>query len=249
MKRPPLSPATTTQEILAVEAATVARNDKEISHHTPSSGARAFLHERGHIARDLHDCVLQSLYAIGLSIETARRMSPDLPPEAARSTTQAVEQLNDLIRVVRGMIQNLETGTEPTFDFLSELRTLVKTYEAVGQLAITMNFPTDVPEGVTQEVERELAHIAREALSNCVRHAGATQVTLSLDVQGASIRLTVCDNGKGFNLEGRQSSGYGLSNMADRARERGGSLEVSSRIGNGTWVCAEFVLEPALAAR
>jgi two-component system, NarL family, sensor kinase len=250
MKRTPSSAATQTRKLQLVEEAVLAGSlDRGCTPHPPRQRLNALLHERDRISRYLHDCVLQPLYAIGLSIETAQRQSPDLPPAAKRSSEHAIEQLNNLIQAVRGMMHSLAGGTPPTLDFLSELRALVKTYKEVGQLDITENFPSSVPESLTHEIERELLNVAREALSNCVRHARATRSTVSLDVQGASVRLTVCDDGVGFRLDWNNPKGYGLTNMAGRARELGGSLDVQSGIGEGTQVRVKFVVESALAPR
>jgi signal transduction histidine kinase len=206
-----------------------------------------FLEDRSRLARDLHDTVLQSLYAIGLSIETARRARPDSPPDARYSGDLVVDQLNKLIHQVRGMVQGLESGTVEEFDLATELQTLVTTYVQISPIQINLDVFPDVSLYLTREEKQEIVNIAREAVSNCVRHARATHATISLALHRSRIRLLVSDNGIGFTPTENRIDGYGLANMAARARKLGGRLRIRSRAGSGTRVDMEFALEPALA--
>ncbi len=207
----------------------------------------ALLEDRGRIGRDLHDCVLQSLYAIGLSIEHSRRVTPHAPQNGGVSGNQAVEQLNRLIQEIRRMIHSLEFGTLEEFHLPSELRLLVSTYTGAARLRIALDLQPQALEVLTGEEEREILNIVREALSNSVRHAGAEQATISLQKRGSRVRLAIEDNGSGFEQRKQQAPGYGLANMAARARKLGGHLTIRSHIGRGTKIVAEFSLEPILA--
>ena len=202
--------------------------------------------DRQRVARDLHDCVLQSLYAIGLNLKAALRVSSQQTTYAKHSGEQVVEQINHLILEIRSMIRGLEKGTVQEFDLASELLTLCATYEQAGRLQITLNLQPNAIEVLTKEEEQEILNIVREALSNCVRHANATQATVSIRMRGTRIRVSISDDGIGFVTADGRPRGYGLANMDARAKKLGGTLRVQSKIGRGTHIIAEFSLEPIL---
>lgn len=202
------------------------------------------LEDRSRIARDLHDGVLQSLYAIGLNLEAERRSSPH---ETRGCHDHIIEQMNQLIHEVRRMIQSLETGLVQEFDLVLELSNLSSIYEQAGHLRIELDLQPNAIEILTNEEEREILNIVREALSNCVRHAHATRATVSLRMRGTRVRVRVSDDGIGFVTTDVPYRGYGLANMTARARKIGGTLRVQSKLGRGTHIIAEFSLEPVLA--
>jgi signal transduction histidine kinase len=158
-----------------------------------------------------------------------------------------VEQINQLIHEIRRMIRGLEAGTVQAFDLASELSTLCATYEQVGRVQMTLDLQPAAVDVLTNEEEQEILNIVREALSNCVRHANATQATVSIRMRGTRVRVSIGDDGVGFVLTDGQSRGYGLANMDARARKLGGTLRVQSKRGRGTHIIAEFSLEPILA--
>jgi two-component system, NarL family, sensor kinase len=207
----------------------------------------SLLEDRRRTSRDLHDCILQSLYAIGLNIETSLRATAR-QAESEPVSTLAVKQINRLIQEVRGMIQGLETGAVQKFDLESELMALRATYEQVGRLQIGLDLQPKAIEVLTHEEEREIVNIVREALSNCVRHAKAGKVAISIRRKGGRIQVRIIDDGAGFDLTDDRPRGYGLANMEVRTRKLGGSLHVQSKIGRGTCILAEFSLEPLLAS-
>ena len=206
------------------------------------------LEDRTRIGRDLHDSVLQSLYAIGLNIGTAHRRRSNQPADAKESDDQTIQQINQLIQEVRGMIRELESGRVQEFDLPSELSALCATYEQTGQLHIELDLQHGATDVLTKEEEREILNIVREALSNCVRHAHATEVIISIRMSGTRIRVSILDNGIGFSTADGRPRGYGLANMEARAKRLSGTLWVHSKIGEGTHVIAEFSLEPLLAS-
>ncbi len=205
------------------------------------------LEDRSRIGRDLHDSVLQSLYAIGLGIETSRRIRQDDSKETNSSDAVMIAQINQLIHEVRGMIRELESGTVQEFDLPAELSMLCTTYEQTGRLSVTLDLQRSAMDVLTHEEEREILNIVREALSNCARHANATQAVISIRMRDARIRVSIHDNGIGFSAAG-QPRGYGLANMEARAKRLGGALRIQSKTGAGTHVIAEFSLEPELTS-
>jgi two-component system, NarL family, sensor kinase len=204
------------------------------------------LEDRTRISRDLHDCVLQSLYAIGLGIETNRKIRQNNDKEYTLDDGRMLFQINQLIHEVRSMIRELESGTVQDFDLSSELNTLRTTYEQTGRLRVKLDLQRTALEVLTNEEEREILNIAREALSNCARHAHASCATVSVRMRETRIRVSIQDDGVGFSTAVGQPRGYGLTNMEARAKKLGGSLRVHSKTGGGTQVTAEFSLEPVL---
>lgn len=204
------------------------------------------LEDRTRIGRDLHDCVLQSLYAIGLGIETNRKIRQDNNQEYKAHDGQMVAQINHLIHEVRNMIRELESGAVQEFDLSSELNTLRATYEQTSRLRVKLDLQRSALEVLTNEEEREILNIVREALSNCARHAHAAHATVSIRMKDTRICVAVQDDGIGFSAAVGQSGGYGLANMGARAKNLGGTLHVQSKTGGGTHVTAEFSLEPIL---
>jgi signal transduction histidine kinase len=206
------------------------------------------LEDRTRIGRDLHDCVLQSLYAIGLNIETARRTGNDQTAEGREADDRMIRQINQLIHEVRGMIRELESGSVQEFDLSSELFDLCTTYEQTGRLHIKLDLQRSAIDILTNEEEREILNIVREALSNCARHANATRAAVSIRMRDAKIRVSIHDDGVGFSTALGRPRGYGLANMEARAKRLGGVLKVQSKTGEGTHIIAEFSLEPLLTS-
>ena len=205
--------------------------------------------DRARIGRDLHDSVLQSLYAIGINLEVA--WSTDLRPsqQPQWSHDRLVEQLNHLIQEVRGMITSLNSGMIQDFDLAAELRSLQATYQQSGRLLVHLDLQATVLETLSTQECSELLNIAREALSNCARHAEATQVTIALRLEGTTIRLSIADDGQGFVPTEHDGHGYGLANMRSRARKLGGILQVRSVNGHGTTISVDFSLPLIPATR
>lgn len=206
------------------------------------------LEDRGRISRDLHDSVLQSLYAIGLSLETSHRISPSPRSGGHDAHTQTVDQLNHLIHEVRGIIKGLTDGSVQEVNLEAELRKLAGSYEQIGGVTVALDLQASALDVLTREEEQEILNIVREALSNCVRHAQATQIDVAVRTRGNRIRVSIRDNGKGFAVTDTSPKGYGMMNMETRARKLGGSLLLQSTPGRGTRITAEFLLEPILTS-
>lgn len=237
----------TQKTILLTQCSPLSSGDLTLALRASEQRLSALLEDRGRIGRDLHDCVLQSLYAIGLSVAQTRRASSPTPQAKRPSEDQAIVQLNSLIHQIRQMIHGLEYGTVETFDLASELQILVDTYTQAGPLQIALDLQPAAMDVLTGEEEREILNIVREALSNSVRHAHASQATVTLQKRGSRIRLAIGDNGTGLTPNKKQVAGYGLANMAARAKKLGGHLKIRSHVGLGTHIIAEFSLEPILS--
>lgn len=208
----------------------------------------ALLEDRSRLGRDLHDGILQSLYAIGLNLEAARRANPQQDHDADRAHHGVIGQINQLITEIRHMIRGLTEGTVQEFDLTAELSALKAAYDQVGRAQITLSLDLAALDLLTKEEEQEILHIVREAVSNCVRHAQATHADIVIRKRGERISVAVSDDGTGFaTAAGSVKRGYGLANMEARARKIGGTLRVQSEVGRGTDIILEFALEPMLA--
>ena len=185
--------------------------------------------DRERIARDLHDTVIQRLFATGLQLQAVvRRCEPDM---AAR-LQQAVDDIDDTVRQVRSTIFELDTRRMPGRSVRREVLDLCS--EASRPLGfdpqVTFDGPVDAV--ITDDVAEHLLATLREALSNVAKHAQARHVEVRLHADGR-IRLTVRDDGKG-GVAGPTATGHGVRNMTDRATRLGGSLEIAEAEGGGT---------------
>ena len=187
----------------------------------------AVFEDRDRIGRDLHDLVIQRLFAIGLTLENAARLSTR--PEVAQRITNAVDDLDATIKDIRRTIFELSAPPGST-DIRAELRsTLAVVAPALG-FEPRLQTAGPVESVVPDQVRPHLLAVLREALSNVARHAGATSVDVRLEA-GDTVVLTVVDDGKGIVLGDRES---GLRNMRERAAGLGGSFDVRPGDGGGT---------------
>jgi signal transduction histidine kinase len=196
----------------------------------------AVFEDRDRIARDLHDLVIQRLYASGLRLQGTLRLIDDAQ---ARSRMQAaIDDLDATIREIRSTIFELHQRTgERTLT--AELRSVLQ--EAESSYGVTPQWTLEGPveRAVPELVRPHLVATLREALANAGRHSGASQVTVRLEV-GQAVTLEVTDNGCGIP-EGVTESG--LRNLRDRAASLGGELEAGPGQPTGTrlrwWVPAD----------
>jgi signal transduction histidine kinase len=192
----------------------------------------AVLGERERIARDLHDTVIQRLFATGMGLQSlvGRMEETDLRVRLQ----QAVDELDETIREIRITIFDLE-ARDAEKDGL-RTRVLSLTGEATATLGFAPKVHMDGPlEAATDaSTQEELLKTLREALSNVVRHANASSVEILLRAASGTITLRVADNGMGLPKDARR--GHGLDNMQTRAESLGGVCELSARRGGGTVV-------------
>jgi PAS domain S-box-containing protein len=205
---------------------------------------RAALEEREQISQDLHDGILQSLYAMGLSLETCR---PLLKKMRARNITmtldRVVKQLNEVMGEVRAFIAGLETELWRKQDLASAIRTMVQTLAQPHETRYRILIDPSVNQSITPEQGMHLFSIVKEAMSNCLRHAKAKHATVSLRNVKDGIRLTVSDNGIGFMPARVTGTGHGLANMASRASRVGGTFAIHSKPKQGTRIILDIPKE------
>jgi PAS domain S-box-containing protein len=202
--------------------------------------------ERERLSQDLHDNILQSLYAVGMQLEAAKLASGKSARKSKTYASQAIDQLNRLVGDVRYFIALLKQGDAHRLDLREALRQLVSAFSAAGHHPPDLVIEEDVLRLLTAEQADQLLNIAREALSNSVRHAQATERSITLNRKGRIIRMRICDNGIGFVSKLKRKHGHGLSNMAARAKKIGARLRLFSRPNRGTCVTVDLTVEHAV---
>ena len=191
---------------------------------------RRSVEERERIGRDLHDDIIQSIYAAGLSLEDSRRLLRQSPDQAATRLGAAINTLNDTIRSVRGFIAGLEPKVLNGRELKTALKSLALT-SADGPTPFQFQVDPDAASLLTPTQATQLLHIAKEAMSNSLRHAHASRITVSLQTVNEGVLLEIADDGIGFAPD--VPTGQGLRNMATRAFEIGGHLQTISSPGHG----------------
>lgn len=204
----------------------------------------AALQERERISQDLHDGILQSLYAAGLGLETCKlliaQQSEHVTNDLVRTLDQSIGQLNDVMGEVRNFIMGLESHLMHGGDISTALRTMVQTMCGSSSATCRVRIDDEAGEYISTESALHLINIVREGLSNSLRHSHATRITVSLGRLIGSIRLTIIDNGIGFNPKSVHGVGHGLENMAARAVKVGGVFAVRSEPGKGTRILLDL---------
>lgn len=197
-------------------------------------GRLAIIEERSRIGMDLHDGVIQSIYAVGLTLETARLLLRSNEGQAEQMLDQAVDGLNDAIRDIRNFILDLRPNRFEG-DLLQGMARLVREFRANVMVDVEMAAPEEVMARISPQAARAFFMTTQEALANIARHARAKRVDVSLSEHKEGIQLQVADDGEGFDLKKQaQAVGHGLANMQARAEDLGGEFRVKSQPGMGT---------------
>jgi signal transduction histidine kinase len=195
------------------------------------------LEDRDRIARDLHDLVIQRLYATGMSLEGAVPMTGRR--EVADRIRHAVDAMDDTIKDIRATIYALQARVQADEPHLrGDIVALVdEMTEALG-FAPELRLGAGLDSRATVELSEQVLAVLREALSNAARHARATRVDVTVDADGAGmVTVLVRDNGIGIGIgDGEPPRRSGLANMAGRAEKLGGTFRISPADGGGTEV-------------
>jgi two-component system sensor histidine kinase DevS len=201
----------------------------------------AILEERQRIGMDLHDGIIQSIYAVGLSLESVRMLLGEEAAEPLARLDQAIAMLNAIIRDIRTYILDLQPARMLEDDLGRALGRLATEFKANTGIDLQVAVEPDIPAHLERRVATEIYLIAQEALANVAKHAEAGGAWLTLSRTDHEILLQVVDNGKGFDMDKRSERlGHGLSNIAARASAIGGSSEVISKPGEGTTLRVRF---------
>ncbi len=195
----------------------------------------AIVEERERIGRDLHDGIIQSIYAVGLSLEDVPELMDEDPEDAKARVDRAIESLDKTIRDIRNFIFGLRPELLQGMALAAGVSALVEEFR-VNTMVDTEVRVDDVDlAGVTAEETGQLLIIAREALSNVARHARATRALVDLRGTPDRVVLAIEDNGTGFTVDAARAPAHqGLGNMRNRAHAIGATIVIDSARGSGT---------------
>ncbi len=222
----PLSPAAV--EMVTTFAAQ-AGIGLELAEHRRDVQRLALFEDRDRIARDLHDLVIQRLFATGMSLQGATALMRD--PEGVRRVEQAVDALDETIRDIRSAIFSLQSrGQDEPLGVRGRILAVVEEMTAPLGFAPALRMAGPIDTQIPGHVADQLLAALREALANVAKHAEASRVDVAVEA-GPDLVLVVRDNGVGLAETTRRS---GLANLADRAGELGGTLRTAAAAGGGT---------------
>jgi signal transduction histidine kinase len=209
--------------------------------------ALAVVEERERIGRDLHDGIIQRIYGVTLGLDDVPEIALRDPAAAAERVDRAIDSLHDAIREIRTFIYGLRPGLDDEGSMGPALESLAE--ETRLNTAMRIDVTAGMMAAVAPSVRGELLSIAREALSNAVRHASATRTTLQIGEADGELRLEIADDGTGFDTDAPAGDGHhGLANIGRRAESLGGNLVLESAPGRGTRIIVTVPL-PERAAR
>ena len=199
----------------------------------------AVLEERERIGMDLHDGIIQSIYAVGLALDYAQLAVDEDPRMARTKIEQAVDGLNNTIRDIRSYILDLRPRQFRGEDLMVGLQQLVDEFLANSFAKVNLIGPKNGLVGLPTQNATALFHICQEALANVAKHSRAQDVIVHLWSTSERVILEVVDNGRGFDLRKMSVTlGHGLSNMHSRAHKVGGDVEITAEPGDGTTILA-----------
>ena len=206
------------------------------------------LEEKIQLGRELHDGVIQSLYATGLTLEAAKNQLPSNPTEAARQLETGLKALNSTIRDVRGYISGLSPDKLREQSFAESVLSLTQTLGGGRTTTFDLRIDETAAGKLTDTQSTDLLQIIREAVSNSLRHGRASKITLRLHESDGQIGLSVEDNGQGFDPARLSVRGHGLDNIKARADRIHAGLRVTSALSEGTRIVLTLTAESSIAS-
>ena len=196
---------------------------------------RALANERTRIARDLHDDLGTALTGLALELDVIRSEEPQTKPSerlaaSSRRTRDLAERMREVVWAIN-----------PRCDTVPSLAGFIEQHACqllrLAGIETKLDFPEEIPPlPMDAEARHQLSLGVREAINNVVRHANATEVRLSLKVEGTIVAVEVRDNGRGFNPEQFAKTGHGLENLRHRLAQIGGTIHIDTHPGQGTTV-------------
>ncbi len=214
---------------LAIENARLHQNTQRL----------AVLEERDRIGMDLHDGIIQSIYAVGLTLDNALQTVEEDQDLAKARIKDSIRGLNQAIRDIRAYILDLRPRQMGEDGLMKSLSRLATEYRANTFSEVSLKGPEQDQDHLSRLNALALFHICQEALANAAKHASAEHVDINVWPTAERMVMEVRDNGKGFAVEKMTTTiGHGLSNMQTRARAVGGDVDITSAVGEGTTVLA-----------
>jgi two-component system NarL family sensor kinase len=193
--------------------------------------------ERNRLAREIHDTLAQGLAAITLQLETAELLmeAEEISGETRQRVHKSLELAQDNLEAARRSVIDLRAAPLEGRTLAQALAELVEEQGANHRSEISFN-ATGGNHPLPQRVEVGLYRIAQEALNNALLHAQAGHIDLDLAVTSAETRMSIKDDGRGFDPANIDEDRFGLTGMNERAKLLGGTLNILTTRGKGTWL-------------
>lgn len=188
--------------------------------------------ERQRIAHDLHDSMTQAILAAIYELHALRRRLAGQSPEVDRQLDECRQLLDSTLLEMKQIIYALRPRALDELGLLAALEHFAAAARVHHGLEVVFQV-TGTPYALAGDVELAIYRIVQEATQNCIRHAAARAVTISVEFRPRQLRVTVADDGRGFDM-GRSGDGLGLVSMRERAQALGGQIAIVSRVGDGT---------------
>jgi signal transduction histidine kinase len=221
-------------EAIARQAALALHHSRIVEQSRIEERRKAILEERNRLARDIHDNLAQGFGAILMQLQAAQRDMSTLPPTFAQKLETAVDLARTHMIEARRSVGTLRPNVGDGEEMSTSLRRIADLAQKTTSVPIEINLEA-LPR-VGDAVEREIVGIAQEALTNAVRHARARRITVHASVvRSIGLRLSVADDGRGFARD-RNSAGFGMTSMQERAERIGASLTIVTAPRSGTEV-------------
>jgi two-component system, NarL family, sensor histidine kinase DevS len=195
------------------------------------------LDDRDRIARELHDSVIQRLFAAGLHLQASTNR-----PDIRERVSDVVDEIDEAIREIRGVIFTLHRPAQLDSGLEAALRASISESARLLGHRPTLRLG-GILGNISEEMGAQLLAVLREALMNVAKHAEASKTEVSLDVTADSVTLVVIDDGVGMTEVAPPTGGLGLRNIRERAKRLGGEVEFSEMEPRGTqvrWVVPRF---------
>ena len=219
-------------EAIARQAALALHHSRVVDHSRVEERRKAILEERNRLARDIHDNLAQGFAAILMQLQAVQREAA-LPAAPASGIATAIDLARTHLAEARRSVGALRPNVGGGADLATTLKRIIDLSRRTANVAIDLQLD-ELPR-FGDSIEREIAAIAQEALTNAVRHARAARITVkAATVQSVGLRLSVADDGRGISRE--PSSGFGMTSMQERADRIGASLTIVTAPKNGTEV-------------
>lgn len=197
----------------------------------------AGLEERNRLARDLHDSVKQQVFAVSMQVRAAKQLVQRNPDEAQEHLNEAEQLVQQTQQELTALVRELRPLALENKGLVSALRELVTDWSR--QTGVKVSFQLESEQTVLFPLEEALFRVAQEALANVARHSEATCVHIFLCSKQDNVKLSITDNGRGFDAYTTENAGLGLCSMRERIEALGGWIEVTSKPGNGTSIVVQ----------
>jgi len=198
--------------------------------------------ERKRIARDLHDGTSPTLVHLSLELDAMSTRTQNLSEETVQRLKELREKISNIQQDIRQFSHELYPAILDNLGLETALETLVVEFNAKGCWDIQFGV-TGRKRSLASEVNLALYRIVQDALNNVCKHAKASKAMVSLEYKSNRTKLSIADNGIGFDLSTQTKGGLGLTAMQQRANLIGANLKVESKIGRGTTISVEVAFQ------